>query len=177
MIDKEILLDRKYIRVVRVGNWEYVERVNGKDVTYIIPINENKWGEPECVFIKEWRIPIQNYMIGFPAGLVGDVDSTEDIRTAAERELIEEVGYSAGRMRHLTSGPPTAGLSDETIHFFLADRLKKVGEGGGDKSEDIKVIKVPLHKAESWLEEQSKSYVIDPKSYIGLYFANRITLE
>ena len=31
-------------------------------------------------------------------------------------------------MRHLITGPSSSGLSDETIHIFLADRLTKVSE-------------------------------------------------
>jgi len=176
-MDKEILHNGKFLKVVRVGHWEYVERTNGKDVAYIIPMAENKWGEAVAVFIKEYRIPLQNYVVGFPAGLVGDVDSHEDIITAAYRELLEETGYEAKRMRHLISGPSSAGLSNETIHYYLADRLIKTGEGGGDESEDIEIIEIPLHKAEGWLQEMSKQYLIDTKSYVGLYWANRVTLE
>lgn len=174
---KEILYDGKYLKVVRVGTWEYVERTNGKDVAYIVPITENKFGEPMAVFIKEFRIPLQDYVVGFPAGLVGDVDSDEDVIVAAYRELTEETGYATTRMRHLASGPSSSGLSNETIHYYLADRLVKVNDGGGDESENIEVIEIPLHKAEGWLQEMSKQCAVDTKAYIGLYWAGRLNLE
>jgi len=174
---KETLYDGKYLKVVRVGTWEYVERTNGKDVAYIVPISENKFGEPMAVFIKEFRIPLQGYVLGFPAGLVGDVDGDEDVIVAAYRELTEETGYEAKRMRHLVSGPSSSGLSNETIHYYLADKLIKINDGGGDESEDIEVIEVPLHKAEAWLQAKSADHYIDTKSYVGLYWANRMTLE
>jgi len=176
-MSKQILYDGQYLKVVRDGHWEFVERTSGKDVVYIVPISENKWGEAEAIFIKEFRIPLQQDVIGFPAGLVGDVDSDEQIITAAYRELTEETGYEANRMRHLVSGPSSSGLSNETIHYYLADRLVKIGEGGGDETENIEVIKIPLHKAEGWLQEQAQYCAIDTKSYIGLYWANRVTLE
>lgn len=181
MTNKEVLHEGKYLRVVREGTWEYVERTSGRHVAYIVPVDENKFGEAELIFIEEYRIPMKRIVVGFPAGLVGDLDSERDeaVITAAYRELEEETGYAAGRMRHLTSGPSSSGLSDETIHIFLADRLVKTGDGGGVDGENIKICKVPLHKAENWLAEREKmdEYVIDIKAYIGLYFANRITLE
>ncbi|HAW52133.1 MAG TPA: DNA mismatch repair protein MutT [Flavobacteriales bacterium] len=171
---KSTIYSSKYLNVVKDGTWEYVTRTTGKDVVYIVPVTCNKFGEPEFVFIRELRIPMQQFVVGFPAGLVGDLGD-EEIITAAYRELEEETGYQAGRMRHLVSGPPSAGLSDETIHFYLADKLTKVGIGGGDDSEDIDVIRVPVHKAESWLASRSDS--IDIKSYLGLWFASRMDLE
>ena len=124
------------------------------------------------MFIKEWRIPVQQYVVGFPAGLVGDINSGEDVSIAASRELEEETGWSAERMRLVTSGPPSAGLSDETIHFYIADQMKKVGEGGGDDSEDISVHTVKLSDAHNWLNKQAEEEdtVVGPKSYIGLYW-------
>jgi len=176
---KKIVHDGKFLRVVRVGNWEYVERTTGKDVAYIIPVFVDKLNKPHLVFIKEWRIPVQQYVIGFPAGLVGDVDSGEDIEIAASRELIEETGYKAGRMRFVCSGPSSAGLSDETIHFYVADRLKRVSLGGGDETECIDVLKVPLDEVQDWLNKQSENpaIVIGPKTYIGLYWIGQMDLE
>ena len=172
---KIILHEGEFIKLVRKGNWEYVERVKGKDAAYIIPIYENQWGEPEAVFIEEFRVPFDRRVIGFPAGLIGDIDSGEDFITAAHRELTEETGFEAARMRHLVSGPSSAGLSNELIHYYLADKLTKVSEGGGDETESITVLNIPLHKAESLLYKKSEDgYLIDSKVYLGLYWANRI---
>jgi len=52
----------------------------------IIPVMPKKY-----VVIREWRVPLQAYSIGWPAGLVGDHEN-ETIETAASRELIEELG-------------------------------------------------------------------------------------
>lgn len=175
---KKVVYEGKFLRVVEVDNWEYVERTTGKDVAYIIPIlvEDNK---PYLIFIKEWRIPVQKYVIGFPAGLVGDVNSGEDIEVAASRELTEETGYEAGRMQLVCSGPPSAGLSDETIHFYIADKLTKVGDGGGDDTENITVFKVPLTDAQVWLDikETEKDVVIGPKTYIGIHWAYTLDPE
>jgi len=110
-------------------------------------------------------------------GLVGDLGE-ESIKTAAQRELWEETGYKAGRLRYLTQGPPSSGLSPENIHFYLADRLVWDNDGGGDEHEDITVHKVPLNGADIWLEAEVKAgSVLDIKSYLGLYFADKMDIE
>jgi ADP-ribose pyrophosphatase len=58
--------------------------------------------------------------------------------------------------------------------MYLAENAQRVGEGGGDETEDIVVHLVPLDKADAWLERQRQSGLhVDPKVYAGLYFAKR----
>jgi len=175
MTDRKLLCEGKYLRTIYEDNWEYVERVNGRHVVYIVPLNKNKFGRPELIFIEEYRIPLKKIVVGFPAGLVGDVGA-EEIITAAYRELEEETGYSAGKMQHLVSGPSSAGLSNETIHIYLANELVKVSDGGGIDGEDIKTESISIYDSEEWLQNKSKNdkYAIDIKSYIGVYYANKM---
>ena len=63
---------------------------------------------------------------------------------AAERELLEETGYEVDELRYLTRSPSSAGMTDETITFFLALNARRVAAGGGDDSEDITVHTIPL---------------------------------
>ena len=37
MTDKKVLYEGEFLKVLRVGHWEYVERTTGKDVSYIVP--------------------------------------------------------------------------------------------------------------------------------------------
>ena len=174
-MERTVPYEGKYIRVVKEGNWEYVERTNGNEVVYIVPIL--KTDRKYVIFIKEYRIPLKAYVVGFPAGLVGDTVE-ETIETAAQRELIEETGYKAERMRYLTKGPSSSGLSPENVHFYLADRLTQLTLGGGDETENISVHKVPLEEANNWLEsEMKKGSVLDVKAYLGLYFAEKMSIE
>ena len=175
-MEKTIPYEGKYIRVVKEDNWEYVERTNGNEVVYIVPIL--KTDTTYAIFIKEYRIPLKKHVIGFPAGLVGFIVGKDSIETAAQRELLEETGYDAERIRYLTQGPSSSGLSPENVHFYLADRLKQLNLGGGDETENISVHKVPLEKASAWLENEMKNgSVLDVKAYLGLYFAERMSIE
>ena len=108
-----------------------------------------------------------------PAGLIGDAghDSDGSIANAAQRELEEETGWACDRVVSLHSGPSSACMSTEMMHFVRALDLRKVGDGGGDDTEDIIVHEVPRKDAGKWLRAMSeKGYSIDPKLFAGLWF-------
>jgi len=169
----EVLFQGRHIRLLRKGNWEYIERRNITGIVSILPVTD----DGKIVLIQQFRQPLGKDVIELPAGLVGDTLSQEDesLEAAAMRELLEETGYQAQAMEFITAGPPAPGSTSEVITLFRAKGLKKVGPGGGDGSEDIKVIEIPLQDAHEWLEdaEKNKNVLIDPKIYTGLYFAGR----
>ena len=125
------------------------------------------------LFIEQFRPPVNRPVIELPAGLAGDIpgEETEAFATAARRELVEETGYEAARLKRLAGGPASAGVSNELVTFFLATGLRKVGTGGGDDHEDIVVHEVPLAKVTRWLKQKEKAgAMIDVKIFAGLYF-------
>lgn len=159
----------KYLRALKDGKWEYIERVNAKDAAIIIPILMNN-NQRHLVFIKEYRVPIGQYIVGFPAGLIGDLDADETIADGANRELEEETGYKAQHMKSMFSGYWSPGLCGSNIHFYIATGLNKVGSGGGIDGEDISVHVVPINKVRTWLEGVSVNCAIDPKIYAAFEF-------
>ena len=103
----------------------------------------------------------------------GGLKRGEDKEVAARRELEEETGWRADRVRLLMQGPSSAGMSNEIIAFARASGLTRVGPGGGDDSEDIIVHEVPRTEAAAWLcQKAAEGYAIDPKLYAGLYFVD-----
>jgi ADP-ribose diphosphatase len=166
--DKEILWAGKYIRVVRRGTWEYVERTNVTGIVGMAPVTD----DGKLVLVEQYRTPVGDRVIELPAGLVGDVpgEEHEALETAARRELEEETGYRAARLHELFTGTVSAGLSDEQMTYYLATGLEKVGPGGGDDSEDITVHEVPLGEVVDWLEARRRlGAIIDVKVYAVLY--------
>jgi ADP-ribose pyrophosphatase len=121
---------------------------------------------------EEYRVPLGKFVIGCPAGLIGDLeDETESLEAAVVRELEEEAGYTASKVTSLTHGPTSAGQSNEVIWIVLAEGLKKIGKGGGVGGEQIHLHEVPLKEIDSWLEDRvAKGELIDPKVYTVLYF-------
>ncbi|MGB1579881.1 MAG: NUDIX hydrolase [Nevskiales bacterium] len=165
----EELHSGRFLRLLKNDRWEYVERTNAHCAVVIVAVTP----ENELLLVDQTRIPSGGRVLELPAGLVGDQDDIpeEALEQAANRELIEETGYSAARWTHLADGPPAPGLANETLHFLLAEDLTRVGDGGGVGGEDIIVRKVPLPGIENWLSARRKAgEMVDPKIYIGLYF-------
>ncbi len=167
---RKILAEGKYLRLVDKGGWECVERVHCSDVVGIVAITN----EGKLLMIEQYRRPLERTVIELPAGLVGDQagQQGEDLAVAAGRELEEETGYRAGKMVCVGQGAISAGMSNEMITTFLATELVRVGPGGGDETEDIKVFEVPLAEVHDWLAARLKAgAVLDIKVYAGLHLA------
>jgi ADP-ribose pyrophosphatase len=159
----------RHLTLRSINGWEYVERNRVSGIVAVQAITE----ESKLLLVEQFRAPVNRRVIEIPAGLAGDIEGEEDeaLAEAAKRELFEETGYEAKEMEYLTKGPSSAGLSTEIITFFRARRLKKVGKGGGDGSEDIQVHSVPLNLVESWLAGKLEhGCLVDYKVYAALYF-------
>jgi ADP-ribose pyrophosphatase len=157
----------RYQRMVVRGGWEYSERTHpGGLAAIIIAVTP----QDRVLFVEQFRIPLQARTIEMPAGLVGDVDAGESIEQSAVRELEEETGWTATHAEVLMTGPTSSGASSEKIAFVRASGLRKVGQGGGDASEDITVHEVPRAQAAAWLAAKlGEGYELDAKLWAGLW--------
>src|SRR5262245_16597959 len=114
--DLQILSEGKYIRLVRRGTWDFVQRRGISGVVAIVAVTD----AGELVLVEQFRPPVNKRVIEVPAGLAGDIAGQEHeaLTEAARRELLEETGYEARSMRYLAEGVASAGLTDETITLF-----------------------------------------------------------
>jgi len=166
----------KWLTLKARGRWEFVERNSRGGAVIIVAVTQ----QDRVLFVEQYRMAIRSFTIEMPAGLVGDLEHAgdEDFETAACRELIEETGYACARVVHLHSGPSSAGMSTEMMHFVRALDLRKVGDGGGDDTEDIIVHEVPRARAGEWLRAKAaEGYSIDPKLFAGLWFLEHWKVE
>jgi ADP-ribose pyrophosphatase len=169
----EILAAGRFLRLARRGKWEYAERVHPRPAVVIVAVT----AAGELVLVEQFRVPMQARVLELPAGLVGDVpgDDHPDSRTHARRELLEETGFRARGMKRLCGGPVSAGFGTETVEFFLATGLERVGRGGGVEGEQIDIHLVRLDEVESWLKRRIRgNRLADPKIFAGLYFARQM---
>lgn len=107
----------------------------------------------KMLLIKEFRYPINNYVISTPAGLI---DSEESITDAAIRELYEEVGYTKNQITIESVLQPSyssVGISDEqtaSVFVTVDDSIKP--KQHLEASEDITYFWINAHDAEFFLE-------------------------
>jgi len=173
MARKQLLGEGKWLRLLKKGRWEFVERLNCTSVVAMIAVTR----EGEVILVEQYRPAVGRRVIELPAGLVGDVDGDASEPRAVRREMIEETGYRVHRVEFIVELPASAGLTSETTSLYRCTGLRRVGEGGGDESENIKVHLLPLDKAAAWLERRvQRGALVDAKVYAGFYFAG-ITSE
>lgn len=165
----ELLFEGKWLRLLRRGRWEYVERAHrGGMAVVIVAVTP----ADELLFVEQPRAAVGGRTIELPAGLVGDEHANDTLEAAARRELVEETGWKPARVEVLTLGPTSAGMSSERAAFVRASDLSRVGEGGGVGSEDIVVHAVPRTSAAAWLSSMhGRGYEVDLKAWAGLWFA------
>ncbi len=163
----EILKEGRFLRLLRKGPWEFVQRTNCTGVVVIAATTESE----EVVFVEQYRAPVDARVIELPAGLVSDQGVCETSQAAAERELLEETGFGGATMVEIFSGPGGAGASSDILTFFLARGVRRIAQGGGDATEAITVHSVPLGEVDAWLRAKvAQGMKADPKIYAGLYF-------
>jgi len=158
----------RFLRLLRRGRWEFVERTNAHAVVAMLAITKGN----EILIVEQYRPAVRRRVIELPAGLVGDVDGDTDLVRAARRELVEETGFRARALERLVELPSSAGLTSETTVLYRCTGLRRVGEGGGDETENITVHAVPLDRAAAWLARRvRRGALVDAKVYAGLYHA------
>jgi 8-oxo-dGTP pyrophosphatase MutT (NUDIX family) len=101
--------------------------------------------EERVCCIRQYRHAAQGVLVELPAGIL-DADGEEPQR-AAERELREEVELEAASWRHLFMLFPSAGISAEKHHVFVATGLSHAGRGDFEmvnEEAEIEVVWVPV---------------------------------
>jgi len=181
VIGKKILWNGKFLRAVLINynvrcnssnsveprDWEAFERINCDGIIGIVPFTDND----EVILIRQFRPPINGFVIELPAGLV---DPGENFEEAVRRELIEETGYEAGDVQFLAEGPMSSGASAEILSVYIATGLRHVGIGRRDETEDIEVIPVQIENVAARLEElRQRGNHIDLKVYGMIELAKR----
>ena len=134
-MSRQIEWEGKYIRIVRDGTWEFVERCGGVHAVVILAEHDGK-----VVLIEQVRVPLGNRKcLELPAGLVGDEDADATIEDTAIKELEEETGFTADRIEVLGEFFSSPGMVAEGFTLVRAHGLSRVGDGGGNEHEEIEV--------------------------------------
>jgi ADP-ribose pyrophosphatase len=172
IIDSTVIKKSKFVNLVAVayedrkGNgkrWHMVTReaqpkcitgnIERPDATIIVPYHRR---ENKLVVIKEFRVPVGGYMVGFPAGLL---DPDEAPETAAGRELHEETGLDLVRIyRHSPAVFSSAGITDEAISMVFAEVDGKPSRRLNEDSEDITVYLMDREAVQALVQRQDIAF-------------------
>ncbi len=118
------------------------------------------------IMIRNQRFTVGRELWEFPAGTM---EPPEPAAVCAVRELEEEAGYRAAAVEHLATFYTTPGMTDESMHAYLATGLTKTTQNLME-DEEIRVEIVPVEGALRMIDSGD---LVDAKSMLALLLAHR----
>ena len=147
-ISKKIVYKNEWFQIIDthyIKNKKNYFTIKMSDSSVILPITPDN----KILIIKQYRESLDDFSLELPAGFI---DKHEKPIDAAKRELLEETGYSATDLKHLTRYYPVQGHNLQYIDCFVATKLKKISEPKLDDDEFVTVEKIPLKKIISMIK-------------------------
>jgi len=117
----------------------------------------------KIILVKQFRYPVGQVTYEIPAG---KLKKGENPFSCVQRELEEETGFKAKKVKKLLSYWPTPAFSNEVLHIYSAKNLVPARKNP-DEDEFIDHIEVPFKKALSWVKSGK---IRDSKTIIALLF-------
>lgn len=121
--------------------------------------------EDKLVVIKQYRVPINDYVIELPAGLI---DGNEDMKDAVKRELKEETGLDLIDIDTEETKEKvyiSVGMTDESIALVKCTCKGIVSNEHLEEDEDIEVIMVNKEEAKELIKSNEN---IDVKALLAI---------
>ncbi len=140
----------KYLRMVKAGTWEFVERVGDMSAVVIVAVHDGK-----ILLVEQFRPPLGRNCLELPAGLVGDEDDLGPEETAL-KELEEETGFTATHVERIGDFYSSPGMVAES---YTLVRAHGVAPDGSKSEEAIEVHMVPLDEIAAFIEAKHKAGV------------------
>lgn len=119
----------------------------------------------KLILIKQFRVPINNYIYELPAGLV---DNKEGMEKAVQRELKEETGLDIVKINKIKSKNKiylSPGMTDESVAFVYCTCNGELSKEFLEEDEDIEPLLISQGDARRILSENEE---IDIKAFLIL---------
>lgn len=154
VLNSEIIARTRFFRVeqrdLRFSNGTEVkyERLVGSanGAVLIVPM----LNDDTVLLIREYAAGAHRYELALPKG---KIENNEAILDAANREIMEEVGYGARQLEHITSLTIAPGYQSHCTHIVLAQDLYEQ-RCEGDEPEEIEVVPWSLSRLSELLKQE-----------------------
>lgn len=144
----DVALDDVKVPNGQTSKRELVFHAGGVGIIALTP--ENK-----MVFVRQFRKPLEKVILEIPAGKIDPGENTHP-EVTGKRELEEETGYKCSSMRHLASMYLSPGFSNEMLHIYLANDIKKTAHPKSqDEDELLEIYELTLEEAEQAIKNQT----------------------
>ncbi|NOY63414.1 MAG: ADP compounds hydrolase NudE [Gammaproteobacteria bacterium] len=154
-------MDLRFSNGVEVQYERLLGSANG--AVLIIPMRD----DDTVLLIREYAAGVQRYELALPKGRIEDGESALQ---AANREMMEEVGYGARKLTLLRSLTTSPSYLNHATHIVLAQQLypKKLE---GDEPEEIEVVPWCLSELDTLLLQDECS---EARSIAALFMAREL---
>ena len=133
----------------------------------VVPMLQDEIGNWRVVLERQFRYPVKRVMIEFPAG---KLDPGETSLACAQRELMEETGYSAAEWARAGMLHPVISYSTEFIDIWFA-RGVTAGERQLDEGEFLDVFTATPAELLQWC---MSGQVTDGKTLAGALWLQNV---
>lgn len=140
ILSSEVLAKTRVFKVERLdlrfsnGAEVQYERLigSGRGAVLVVPMLDRD----TVLLVREYSAGVHRYELALPKGRI---EEGESIEHAANREIMEEIGYGAKRLRHLTSVTLAPAYQSHITHIVLAEDLYPQRHQG-DEPEELEVV-------------------------------------
>ena len=172
-IDSVPLVDGSFLKAyrdrIRLPDGSETEReyIVHPGAVMIIPLLEDAAGATRLVLERQYRYPVGQTIIEFPAG---KLDPGEATLVCAQRELREETGYTAREWARAGLLHPVVAYSTEFIEIWFARGLT-AGPRELDAGEFLDVFTATPAELYAWCRD---GQVTDAKTLIGALWLQNV---
>ena len=132
----------------------------------VVPLLDND----TVLLIREYAAGVDRYELALPKGKIED---NENLLDAANREIMEEVGYGANKLSHISSFSIAPGYLGHITHIVLAQQLFEQ-RMQGDEPEEIEVVPWSLNNLGELMNQDDCT---EARSIAALYMVRDMMLN